>query len=125
MMATSILLMDEDIDYCQGTAPFPDVALDHWAVQHICFMKERGVITGYNGGEDTGFYRPERVVSRAELVAISPGHCRKYGNWSLREPIVIFFPALGTSMLPPSLFASISSPSIVLLVPIVPHDERR
>lgn len=70
MVATSILHMDKTLDYCDGAAPFPDVPRDNWAAQYICFGKNKGILTGYKGDDDFGLYRPERTVSRAELIAI-------------------------------------------------------
>lgn len=70
MVSVSILNMNPEIDYCRGKAPFPDVAYNNWAARYICFAKAKGIITGYEGGADKGYFRPERTVSRAELVAI-------------------------------------------------------
>lgn len=70
LVAVSIYHIDTSLDYCDGKAPFPDVQRDQWAVQYICFAKNHGVLTGYKGNGDIGMFRPERTVSRAELVAI-------------------------------------------------------
>jgi len=61
---------DATIDYCAGTLPFIDVVQASWAYQHICRAKALGVVTGYLGGSDKGYYRPERYVNKAEFLAI-------------------------------------------------------
>lgn len=46
--------------------PFSDIYLDHWAVKVLRRMKAEGHISGYADGS----FRPESVVSRAELAEI-------------------------------------------------------
>jgi len=57
-------------DYCGGTDPFPDVTNSAWSYQYICRGKDIGMITGYLGGADAGFYRPGRSVNRVEFLAL-------------------------------------------------------
>ena len=57
-------------DYCGGADPFPDVGTAEWSYQYVCRGKALGMITGYQSGEDKGFYRPVRGVNRAELLAM-------------------------------------------------------
>jgi hypothetical protein len=61
---------DDKIDYCAGALPFTDVVQASWAYQYICRAKALGVVTGYMGGSDKGYYRPERYVNKVEFLAI-------------------------------------------------------
>ncbi len=61
---------DDEVDYCQDEAAFPDVTDDQWSYQYICRGVELGIITGYASGEDAGFYRPGRQVNRVEFLAL-------------------------------------------------------
>jgi FlgD Ig-like domain/S-layer homology domain len=63
-------LFDDNEDYCDGEDPFPDVDEDDWSYQHVCRGVELGMIYGYTGGADAGFYRPGRDVSRVEFLAL-------------------------------------------------------
>ncbi|NIA02195.1 MAG: hypothetical protein GWP15_02320, partial [Nitrospirae bacterium] len=63
-------LFDDSEDYCGGVDPFPDVDSGDWSYQHVCRGVELGMIYGYTGGEDAGFYRPGRDVSRVEFLAL-------------------------------------------------------
>ncbi|MFH1533806.1 MAG: S-layer homology domain-containing protein [Nitrospirota bacterium] len=63
-------LFDDSEDYCGGENPFPDVNSSDWAYQHICRGVELGMIYGYSGGEDEGYYRPARDVGRVEFLAL-------------------------------------------------------
>jgi len=63
-------LFDDSEDYCGGENPFPDVSSSDWAYQHICRGLELEMIYGYTGGEDAGYYRPARDVSRVEFLAL-------------------------------------------------------
>lgn len=64
-------LFDGAEDYCAGTDPFPDVEESAWAYQYICRGVELGMITGYEAGEDEGYYRPARSVNRVEFLALT------------------------------------------------------
>ncbi len=61
---------DSSADYCRSIPPFYDVLQSAWAFQHICRAKAANIVTGYLSGEDNGYYRPDRSVSRAEFLAI-------------------------------------------------------
>ncbi len=61
---------DNTVDYCKGVNPFPDVTPSDWSFQYICRGKQLGMITGYKGGADAGYYRPVRNVDRAEFLAL-------------------------------------------------------
>ena len=63
-------LFDDNMDYCNGTDPFPDVPPAQWSYQYICRGVDVGMITGYEGGADAGFYRPARQVNRVEFLAL-------------------------------------------------------
>lgn len=64
-------LYDDQQSYCQGgVSGFPDVSLSAWSFQYICRAKALGVITGYQSGEDAGYFRPSRFLNRAEFLAI-------------------------------------------------------
>jgi flagellar hook assembly protein FlgD len=64
-------LFRENTRYCPfGEKPFPDIGLNDWSYQYVCRAKSLGVITGYKAGEFKGLYKPTRLVSRAELLAI-------------------------------------------------------
>ncbi|MFH1533757.1 MAG: S-layer homology domain-containing protein [Nitrospirota bacterium] len=63
-------LFDDSEDYCGGENPFPDVDSNDWAYQHICRGVELGMIYGYTGGADAGYYRPARDVNRVEFLAL-------------------------------------------------------
>ncbi|MFH1534174.1 MAG: S-layer homology domain-containing protein, partial [Nitrospirota bacterium] len=63
-------LFDDSEDYCGGENPFPDVDSNDWAYQHICRGVELGMIYGYSGGADAGYYRPARDVGRVEFLAL-------------------------------------------------------
>ncbi len=64
-------LFDGAEDYCGGEEPFPDVTSSDWAYQYICRGVELGMITGYEGGDDAGYYRPARSVNRVEFLALT------------------------------------------------------
>lgn len=72
ILTATFYKLSPEMDYCQGVAPFPDVPLNQWSAQYICFAKAKGIVTGYTGMEhdDAGKFRPERPVSRAELLAM-------------------------------------------------------
>jgi hypothetical protein len=57
-------------DYCKSVNPFPDVTVADWSFQYICKGVQDQLITGYKSGPDTGFYRPARLVNRAEFAAL-------------------------------------------------------
>jgi hypothetical protein len=57
-------------DYCKSVNPFPDVTSVDWSFQYICKGVQDALITGYKSGADTGFYRPARLVNRAEFAAL-------------------------------------------------------
>ena len=63
-------LFDDSEDYCGGTDPFPDVTSSAWSYQYVCRGVELGMITGYEGGADAGYYRPARAVNRVEFLAL-------------------------------------------------------
>ena len=63
-------LFNDTEDYCNGTDPFPDVPPAQWSYQYICRGVDVGMITGYEGGADAGFYRPARQVNRVEFLAL-------------------------------------------------------
>lgn len=46
--------------------PFPDVDSDRWSAEAISFVKEKGLMKGY----EDGTFKPERPVSREELAVI-------------------------------------------------------
>ena len=57
-------------DYCNSVNPFPDITAAEWSFQYICKGVQDLLITGYKSGEDAGFYRPARMVNRAEFAAL-------------------------------------------------------
>ena len=61
---------DASTDYCSGSDPFTDVKNTEWSYQYICRGKALAMITGYQSGEDKGYYRPGRAVNRAEFMAM-------------------------------------------------------
>lgn len=61
---------DKAMDYCRNVNPFPDVTSLHPSFQYICKGVQEGIVTGYKSGEDKGYFRPSRPVSRAELSAL-------------------------------------------------------
>lgn len=63
-------LFDDAADYCSSTNPFPDVTSSQWSFQYICRGVDIGMITGYESGEDAGYYRPARQVNRVEFLAL-------------------------------------------------------
>lgn len=63
-------LFDDSADYCDGSAAFPDVPSSQWSYQYICRGVDLDMITGYEAGEDAGFYRPARSVNRVEFLAL-------------------------------------------------------
>lgn len=63
-------LFNDSSDYCAGTAAFPDVPSSAWSYQYICRGVDLGMITGYEAGDDAGFYRPARSVNRVEFLAL-------------------------------------------------------
>ncbi len=63
----SALNMDDQVWSLEGSSPlFRDVPLDYWARGYIQLAWELGIITGYKDGN----FRPEQVVSRAEMVVM-------------------------------------------------------
>lgn len=63
-------LFNDSADYCSGTPAFPDVPSSQWSYQYICRGVDQGMITGYEAGDDAGFYRPARSVNRVEFLAL-------------------------------------------------------
>ncbi len=61
---------DQQIDYCSGASPFPDVTENAWSFQYVCRAKALAITTGYLSGPDKGFYRPARSVNRVEFLAL-------------------------------------------------------
>ncbi|PWV95707.1 2',3'-cyclic-nucleotide 2'-phosphodiesterase (5'-nucleotidase family) [Paenibacillus cellulosilyticus] len=71
-----------------NTAPFADVAADHWAAEAIRQAVERGIATGYPDGS----FRPSGTTSRAEfavmlgrafgLQADASGTAANFTDWS-------------------------------------------
>ena len=61
---------DKNVDYCKGVNPFPDVTSSDWSFQYVCRGKQLGLITGYKGGVDAGYFRPSRVVNHAEFLTM-------------------------------------------------------
>jgi len=47
------------------TPPFTDVPCDHWAIDYIRAIKDAGITTGYPDGT----FRPENLVTRAQMAA--------------------------------------------------------
>ncbi len=64
----------DGLDYCRGEDPFPDVRVNgdepDWSAQYVCRGVEKNMITGYEGGEDEGYFRPARLVNIAEFLAL-------------------------------------------------------
>ena len=50
----------------QSAASFSDVPSDHWALQSVELLKEKGWITGYENGE----FRPDNYITRAEFTKL-------------------------------------------------------
>ena len=50
----------------QSGASFSDVPSDHWALQSVELLKEKGWITGYENGE----FRPDNFITRAEFTKL-------------------------------------------------------
>ena len=46
--------------------PYPDVDASRWSAAKIAFAKENKIVEGYPNGE----FRPERTVTRAEMMAV-------------------------------------------------------
>ncbi|CAK4847124.1 unnamed protein product [Aphanomyces euteiches] len=49
------------------TGPYPDVSADHWAASAIALMKSKGIMNG----DTAGNFKPEQVVTRAEMAAVA------------------------------------------------------
>lgn len=64
------VLYNKRTNYCLGSNPFPDVKSSDWSYQYICRAKDLGIVTGYEGGRDAGYYRPANHVNRAEFLAV-------------------------------------------------------
>jgi len=62
-------LFENSKNYCSGN-PFPDVTSSDWAFQYICRGVALQMITGYQSGDDAGYYRPSRSVNRVEFLAL-------------------------------------------------------
>jgi hypothetical protein len=60
----------QGLNYCGGKNIFPDVAADSWSYQYICRAVQKDLVTGYQAGQDAGKFVPERIVNRAEFLAI-------------------------------------------------------
>jgi len=67
-------LYKDGLDYCRGEDPFPDVLVNgdepDWSAQYVCRGVEKSMITGYEGGDDAGYFRPARLVNIAEFLAL-------------------------------------------------------
>lgn len=48
---------------------FPDVKKE-WFAPFICYLKEQNMVHGYLGGEFEGLFKPERSVSKSEMIKI-------------------------------------------------------
>lgn len=65
MMVASLLGYDGQAT--SSAAAFPDVARTHWAAGAIAYVSERGYLIGDN----TGSFRPNAAVTRAEMAALA------------------------------------------------------
>ncbi len=56
--------------YEAGEIPFLDVGAEAWFLNAVKFLKEKGWAEGYKdeAGEETGLYRPETYVTKAEIT---------------------------------------------------------
>lgn len=46
--------------------PFKDVSMDDWYAKYAAYAKEKGIISGYNGG----YFYPEKTINLAETLKI-------------------------------------------------------
>ncbi|MFA5535730.1 MAG: S8 family serine peptidase [Bacillota bacterium] len=66
-LLVSALNMDDQSWSLEGSSSlFRDVPLDHWARGYIQLAWELGIVTGYKDGS----FRPEQMVTRAEMVVM-------------------------------------------------------
>lgn len=49
-----------------SSSPFPDVASSRWSAAKIAFARQNDIVSGYEDGQ----FRPERTVTRAEMMAV-------------------------------------------------------
>lgn len=61
---------DENMDYCEGAHPFPDVTSGDWSYQYVCRAKELGVVTGYLAGPNAGLFKPGNHFILVEFWAM-------------------------------------------------------
>ena len=54
---------------------FPDVEADAWYASYVEYVRDAGLMTGYS---DTGLFRPDTAVSRAEVAAVLCRHATGY-----------------------------------------------
>lgn len=60
-----VLVLALELEPGEGNGSFPDVQ-GHWAAPYIGALTQAGYIKGYTDGT----FRPDRPVTRAELVAL-------------------------------------------------------
>ena len=53
-----------------SSAGFPDVKSGAWYADAVNWCARVGIVTGYTGGADQGYFRPDRAVSREELATM-------------------------------------------------------
>ncbi|MCF7905861.1 S-layer homology domain-containing protein [Candidatus Gracilibacteria bacterium] len=56
--------------YKKGNIPFLDTDEDAWFLEAVLFLKQKGWATGYisAGGEETGLFRPDQLMTKAEMT---------------------------------------------------------
>jgi hypothetical protein len=57
------------LTYTGGLSDFPDVPPSHWAYPYVMAAKQAGIISGYPDGT----FRPDNLVSRAEIAVMIRG----------------------------------------------------
>lgn len=62
-----IMLLTSNMFLITNAATFTDVAPDHWAINYIKSIEERGIINGYGDGR----FGPENKVKTGELIKMA------------------------------------------------------
>lgn len=62
-------LFEEGEKYCTRP-PYIDVPFGEWFSEMVCRGSQLGIITGYLGPPDAGYFRPARAVTRVEFLAL-------------------------------------------------------
>ena len=76
---------------------FPDVAAGRYYSQAVSWCAEKGIVTGYTGGQYEGLFRPDADVTREELATMVARYARWAGVDTSDAPTAAFERCLDTA----------------------------